>query len=171
MQVKVVKAWLSDGRIGRFGTQDGPYKEYTFKNDVPSIKKVDVDITIGRAVFDLPYTGTVKITCRNGSVLEYETKGHQCIVMTEEQLPMSDLSLVQYGESPAMNHQLDVGRSISHPSPSVAHSGNHRDMLLSLLFILLCSPGILLVFWFTSLYLLHTRFNQFLSQPCPNSSA
>ncbi|KAL1271935.1 hypothetical protein QQF64_030951 [Cirrhinus molitorella] len=32
MQVKVVKAWLSDGRIGRFGTQDGPYKEYTFKN-------------------------------------------------------------------------------------------------------------------------------------------
>ncbi|XP_073764130.1 aerolysin-like protein isoform X2 [Danio rerio] len=43
---------------------------------VPSKKKVDVDITIGRASFDLPYTGTVKITCKNGSELQYETKGH-----------------------------------------------------------------------------------------------
>ncbi|XP_056318649.1 aerolysin-like protein [Danio aesculapii] len=42
---------------------------------VPPQKKVDVDITIGRASFDLPYTGTVKITCKNGSVLQYETKG------------------------------------------------------------------------------------------------
>nr|XP_005166416.2 natterin-like protein isoform X2 [Danio rerio] len=38
-------------------------------------KKVDVHITIGRASFDLPYTGTVKITCKNGSELQYETKG------------------------------------------------------------------------------------------------
>ncbi|XP_051757545.1 aerolysin-like protein [Ctenopharyngodon idella] len=43
--------------------------------DVPPAKVVDVDITIGRATFDLPYTGTVKITCKNGSVLEYETEG------------------------------------------------------------------------------------------------
>ncbi|XP_052417817.1 aerolysin-like protein [Carassius gibelio] len=43
--------------------------------DVPPKKKVDVDITIGRATFDLPYTGTVIITCKNGSVLEYETSG------------------------------------------------------------------------------------------------
>ncbi|KAF4115054.1 hypothetical protein G5714_002543 [Onychostoma macrolepis] len=43
--------------------------------DVPPKKKVDVDINIGRATFDLPYTGTVKITCKNGSVLEYETNG------------------------------------------------------------------------------------------------
>ncbi|ROL46384.1 Aerolysin-like protein [Anabarilius grahami] len=43
--------------------------------DVPPGKKVEVDITIGRATFDLPYTGTMKITCKNGSVLEYETKG------------------------------------------------------------------------------------------------
>ncbi|KAL0189677.1 hypothetical protein M9458_016776 [Cirrhinus mrigala] len=43
--------------------------------DVPPRRKVEVDITIGRATFDLPYTGTVKITCKNGSVLEYETKG------------------------------------------------------------------------------------------------
>ncbi|XP_050971588.1 LOW QUALITY PROTEIN: aerolysin-like protein [Labeo rohita] len=43
--------------------------------DVPPKKKVDVDITIGRATFDLPYTGTMIITCKNGSVLKYETKG------------------------------------------------------------------------------------------------
>ncbi|XP_067249152.1 aerolysin-like protein [Chanodichthys erythropterus] len=43
--------------------------------DVPPGKKVEVNITIGRANFDMPYTGTVKITCKNGSVLQYETKG------------------------------------------------------------------------------------------------
>ncbi|XP_048046240.1 aerolysin-like protein [Megalobrama amblycephala] len=43
--------------------------------DVPPGKKVDVNVTIGRANFDLPYTGTVQITCTNGSVLQYETKG------------------------------------------------------------------------------------------------
>ncbi|XP_067249161.1 aerolysin-like protein [Chanodichthys erythropterus] len=43
--------------------------------DVPPGKKVDVNVTIGRASFDMPYTGTVKITCKNGSVLQYETKG------------------------------------------------------------------------------------------------
>ncbi|XP_058631254.1 aerolysin-like protein [Onychostoma macrolepis] len=43
--------------------------------DVPPKKAVNVNVTIGRAMFDLPYTGTVKITCKNGSVLQYETKG------------------------------------------------------------------------------------------------
>ncbi|NP_001103878.1 jacalin 8 isoform X1 [Danio rerio] len=43
--------------------------------EIPPKKKVDVHITIGRASFDLPYTGTVKITCKNGSVLKYDTKG------------------------------------------------------------------------------------------------
>ncbi len=42
---------------------------------VPPKKKVDVNITIGRATFDMPYTGTVKITCKNGSVFQYGTKG------------------------------------------------------------------------------------------------
>ncbi|XP_077083489.1 aerolysin-like protein [Siphateles boraxobius] len=43
--------------------------------DVPPGKKLDVSITIGRATFDLPYTGTVKMTCKNGSVFAYGTKG------------------------------------------------------------------------------------------------
>ncbi|KAI4793430.1 hypothetical protein KUCAC02_032728 [Chaenocephalus aceratus] len=47
----------------------------TFTIHVPAGKKVKADITIGRATIDLPYTGTVKITCNNGSVLQYETSG------------------------------------------------------------------------------------------------
>ncbi|XP_056318645.1 aerolysin-like protein [Danio aesculapii] len=43
--------------------------------EVPPKKKVDVDITIAKASFDLPYTGTVKITCMNGSELKYKTEG------------------------------------------------------------------------------------------------
>ncbi|XDV19456.1 hypothetical protein PO909_024926 [Leuciscus waleckii] len=43
--------------------------------DVPPGKKLDVSVTIGRATFDLPYTGTVKMTCKNGSVFAYGTKG------------------------------------------------------------------------------------------------
>ncbi|XP_007251527.3 aerolysin-like protein [Astyanax mexicanus] len=47
----------------------------SFPVQVPPKKSMDVDITIGRATFDLPYTATVQITCSNGSTLEYPTKG------------------------------------------------------------------------------------------------
>ncbi|XP_034088701.1 aerolysin-like protein [Gymnodraco acuticeps] len=47
----------------------------SFTINVPAGKKVKADITIGRATIDLPYTGTVKITCNNGSVLQYDTSG------------------------------------------------------------------------------------------------
>ncbi|XP_052415936.1 aerolysin-like protein [Carassius gibelio] len=65
------------------GEEDTYSREYTDERtqiltttlDVPPKKKVDVDITIGRATFDLPYTGKVKITCKNGSVVQYETSG------------------------------------------------------------------------------------------------
>ncbi|XP_051571454.1 uncharacterized protein LOC127451022 [Myxocyprinus asiaticus] len=43
--------------------------------EVPPGKKVEARITIGRSSFDLPYTGTLKITCNNGSVLQFETRG------------------------------------------------------------------------------------------------
>jgi len=43
--------------------------------EVPPGKMVNVSIIIGRATFDIPYTGTVKITCKNGGVLQYGTKG------------------------------------------------------------------------------------------------
>ncbi|XP_065134519.1 aerolysin-like protein [Paramisgurnus dabryanus] len=47
----------------------------SFKIDVPPKKKVDVHITIGRCIFDLPYTGTIKVTTEDGAVLNYETRG------------------------------------------------------------------------------------------------
>ncbi|XP_034080745.1 aerolysin-like protein [Gymnodraco acuticeps] len=46
-----------------------------FPIHVPAGKKVEAEFTIGRATTDLPYTGTVKITCQNDSVLQYETSG------------------------------------------------------------------------------------------------
>nr|XP_023671347.1 aerolysin-like protein [Paramormyrops kingsleyae] len=42
---------------------------------VPPGKTVKASITIGRATVNLPYTGTVQITCLNDSVLEYQTSG------------------------------------------------------------------------------------------------
>ncbi len=43
--------------------------------DVPPGKKVDVKITTGKCSFDLPYTGTVRMTCNNGSVFSFKTTG------------------------------------------------------------------------------------------------
>ncbi|XP_072522030.1 aerolysin-like protein [Salminus brasiliensis] len=47
----------------------------SFPVQVPSGKTVDVSITIGRATIDLPYTGTVQMTCYNGSVQQFQTNG------------------------------------------------------------------------------------------------
>ncbi|MCJ8744565.1 hypothetical protein PDJAM_G00120090 [Pangasius djambal] len=48
---------------------------FSFPVKVPPGKTVDVDVTIGRATVDLPYTGTVQITCYNNSVLQFPTSG------------------------------------------------------------------------------------------------
>ncbi|KAG7318923.1 hypothetical protein KOW79_017397 [Hemibagrus wyckioides] len=50
-------------------------ERFSFPVKVPPGKTVDVDITIGRATVDLPYNGTVQITCYNNSVLEFKTSG------------------------------------------------------------------------------------------------
>ncbi|XP_033959875.1 aerolysin-like protein [Pseudochaenichthys georgianus] len=58
----------------------------SFTIRVPAGKKVKADITIGRAAINLPYTGTVKITCNNGSVLQYDTSGeYKGLTYTEVQ--------------------------------------------------------------------------------------
>uniref|UniRef100_A0A673GYA3 Jacalin-type lectin domain-containing protein n=1 Tax=Sinocyclocheilus rhinocerous TaxID=307959 RepID=A0A673GYA3_9TELE len=62
--------------------------------NVPPKKMVDVDITIGRAVSDLPYTGTVKITCKNSSVVQYETKGrYKGIIYTDIKVNIQESDL------------------------------------------------------------------------------
>ncbi|XP_048011847.1 aerolysin-like protein [Megalobrama amblycephala] len=68
---------VSVGIEGTYSHEHSEEKTKTLSVDisVPPRKKVEVNITIGRAKFDLPYTGTVKITCLNGSMLKYETKG------------------------------------------------------------------------------------------------
>ncbi|KAK3552176.1 hypothetical protein QTP86_005104 [Hemibagrus guttatus] len=50
-------------------------ERFSFPVKVPPGKTVDVHITLGQATVDLPFTGTVKITCYNGSVLEWKTSG------------------------------------------------------------------------------------------------
>ncbi|XP_067249162.1 aerolysin-like protein [Chanodichthys erythropterus] len=68
---------ISVGHKSTHSHEDTHEKTETLPTDVtvPPGKKVDVNITIARATFDMPYTGTVQITCKNGSVLQYETKG------------------------------------------------------------------------------------------------
>ncbi|TRY57775.1 hypothetical protein DNTS_012041 [Danionella cerebrum] len=43
--------------------------------EIPPYKKMDLLMTIGRATFDIPYIGTMRIYCKNGSVFEYQTSG------------------------------------------------------------------------------------------------
>nr|XP_006630213.1 PREDICTED: natterin-like protein [Lepisosteus oculatus] len=50
-------------------------EELSFKIQVPAKKTMEVAITLGHANVDLPYKGTVKVTCRNGSVLWFNTRG------------------------------------------------------------------------------------------------
>ncbi|XP_073690502.1 aerolysin-like protein [Garra rufa] len=76
-------AELSTGFSIIVGTENTYSCEYTTKKtetlcttvDVPPGKKVDVSIIIGRCSFDLPYTGTVKMTCSDGSVYSFQTQG------------------------------------------------------------------------------------------------
>ncbi|XP_036416086.1 aerolysin-like protein [Colossoma macropomum] len=50
-------------------------EKLSFPVKVPPGKTVEAKITIGRAVVELPYTGTVKITCYNDSVLKFNISG------------------------------------------------------------------------------------------------
>ncbi|KAK0144695.1 Aerolysin-like protein [Merluccius polli] len=45
------------------------------KVKVPAGKKVSVEVSVGRADIDLPYSATVKITCKNGSKLVFPSTG------------------------------------------------------------------------------------------------
>ncbi|XP_036415379.1 aerolysin-like protein [Colossoma macropomum] len=50
-------------------------EKLSFPVQVPPGKAADAKITIGRAVVDLPYTGKMKITCYNDSVLTFNISG------------------------------------------------------------------------------------------------
>ncbi|KAK3536553.1 hypothetical protein QTP86_013752 [Hemibagrus guttatus] len=68
---------LTKGTESSYGLENTEERTelFSFPVKVPPGKTMDVDITIGRATVDLPYTGTVQITCYNDSVLEFKTSG------------------------------------------------------------------------------------------------
>ncbi|KAK2898141.1 hypothetical protein Q8A73_014521 [Channa argus] len=68
---------LTMGVESSYGLENSEEKteRLSFPVQVPPRKTVVVDVTIGRATVDLPYTGTVEITCYNDSVLRFDTKG------------------------------------------------------------------------------------------------
>ncbi|XP_056117935.1 aerolysin-like protein [Rhinichthys klamathensis goyatoka] len=62
--------------------------------EVPPRKKVDVNITVGRCSFDLPYTGTVRMSCENGSVFSFQTKGqYKGVTYTDINIDTKELDL------------------------------------------------------------------------------
>ncbi|XDV19351.1 hypothetical protein PO909_024835 [Leuciscus waleckii] len=87
---------ISVGKVSTYGQEHTDERTETLCTDieVPPGKMVDVDVTIGRATFDLPYTGTVKMTCRNGSVYSYRTKGtYKGITYTDIKVDTKDSDL------------------------------------------------------------------------------
>ncbi|XP_017574901.2 aerolysin-like protein [Pygocentrus nattereri] len=50
-------------------------EKFSFPVHIPHGKTLDAKMTIGRAVVELPYTGTVKITCHNDFVLKFNISG------------------------------------------------------------------------------------------------
>uniref|UniRef100_A0A8B9LC66 Jacalin-type lectin domain-containing protein n=1 Tax=Astyanax mexicanus TaxID=7994 RepID=A0A8B9LC66_ASTMX len=62
-------------------------EKLSFPVRVPAGKSVEVDITIGRATFNLPYTGVVRITCYDGTVMHFQTSGtYRGVTYTELKL-------------------------------------------------------------------------------------
>ncbi|KAK2829072.1 hypothetical protein Q7C36_017062 [Tachysurus vachellii] len=58
---------------------------------VPAGKTVDVRIALGRATVDLPFTGIIKITCYNGSVLECKTSGiYKGVAYSDEKIVVNE---------------------------------------------------------------------------------
>ena len=47
-----------------------------FNVTVPARKTLTVEVSVGRAVIDLPYSATMKITCLNGSELHFQSNGN-----------------------------------------------------------------------------------------------
>ncbi|XP_053508319.1 aerolysin-like protein [Ictalurus furcatus] len=79
---------------------------YSFQVKVPPGKTLDVHITIGRATVDLPYTGTVQITCNNGSVLQFKTSGsYQGVTYTDAKVNVNE-STKKLAEEPEAESEL-----------------------------------------------------------------
>ncbi|XP_029015056.2 aerolysin-like protein [Betta splendens] len=68
---------LTMGVENRYELENSEEKKetFTFKVEILPRKTALVHISIGRATVDLPYTGIVEVTCKNGDVLRFNTSG------------------------------------------------------------------------------------------------
>ncbi len=85
------------------------------------------DVTLPKSLIPdpVPHDSLYHLPRMDSPAAQLNLSGQAEPVSTLEQLPMGDLSLVQYGEVSAMSHQLDIERSASLPRPSVAPPGYH----------------------------------------------
>ncbi|CAL8296227.1 unnamed protein product [Boreogadus saida] len=66
---------------------------------VPAGKTVSVEFTIGRAVINLPFSATVKITCLNGSELRFKSTGnYNGVAYTTVDVKTTESDYVKDGE-------------------------------------------------------------------------
>ncbi|XP_067280388.1 aerolysin-like protein [Pseudorasbora parva] len=69
-------------------------EKFSTNIEIPPQKKVKVKMTIGRCSFDLPYTGTVRMICNNGSVFSFQTKGqYKGVSYTDINIDTKELDL------------------------------------------------------------------------------
>ncbi|XP_060748873.1 aerolysin-like protein [Tachysurus vachellii] len=84
---------LNIGAEGTYASENSEEKTElsTCPVKVPPGKTVDVRITLGQATVDLPFTGIMKITCYNGSMLEYKTSGtYKGVAYTDEKVTVNE---------------------------------------------------------------------------------
>ncbi|KAK7174165.1 hypothetical protein R3I93_001375 [Phoxinus phoxinus] len=84
------------GKENTYSHEDKNEKTTTFSInlEVPPRKKVDVNVTVGRCSFDLPYTGTVMMSCKNGRVFSFKTKGqYKGVTYTDIKINTKELHL------------------------------------------------------------------------------
>ncbi|XP_060766882.1 aerolysin-like protein [Neoarius graeffei] len=97
--------------VGTEGSYGLEYTEekmelFSFPVKIPPGKTMDVDITIGHATIDLPYKGTVKITCYNGSVLQFPTSGiYKGVTYTDAKTVVTE-SAKKVAEEPGAKSEL-----------------------------------------------------------------
>ncbi|XP_026802858.1 aerolysin-like protein [Pangasianodon hypophthalmus] len=77
---------------------------FSFPVKVPPGTTVDVDITTGQATIDLPFNGIVKITCYNGSVLQFNTSGtYKGVTYTDGKVVVNESAKMLDGALQALN--------------------------------------------------------------------
>ena len=74
-------------------------KSEEVKVTVPARKTVSVEFSIGRAVINLPFSATEKITCLNGSELQFKSTGnYNAVAFTAVDVKTTESDYLNDGE-------------------------------------------------------------------------